>query len=229
MPAVKVDPQRMYPALALATVLAGMADHQRAHQVTETALIGALAAQVWQSRNDLSPTDLALLLTMLGTAAAGGWNMATSTHQPDPHGVRSGFLRGVAGFSVSQAATLALLHRSGATSHAGQWPVRALLTGVGLSLIAARDPRNVPALSGYGALLNAAALLAAHPHVNERSGRLGRGGWFFLTSDLLILVRRYLLRGRAERAVTEGVMLALYAGAQRELVSGLLEQRRAGP
>lgn len=222
-------PQKAFPLLAVATVLAGMADHERAHQVAEVSLIAALLAEVLNQRDTLDPADLTLLLASLSAAGTGGWFIATSTHQPDPHGMNAGFLRGVAGFSVSQAATLALLVRRGAGPHAGEWPLRGALAVAGLTLVGLRDRRNLLPLAGYGSLLSAAALLSAHPDVNRRSQALRRGGWCFLTSDLLILLRRYLLRGRTQRALTEGAMLALYAAAQHQLVTGLLEApRRAG-
>ncbi|WP_221089426.1 lysoplasmalogenase family protein [Deinococcus aquaedulcis] len=212
---------------AAATVAAGMADHARAHQTAETSLILALMTEVLAQAPARSRTDTALLLGALGASGLGGLHIATATHLPDPQGYPAGFRRGAAWYALAQTAYLGLLWRHGARPHAGAWPLRLGAAGLGLGLLLRHDRASLPTLSGYGTLLSGMALLAADPRLAPAAGRALRvGGWLFVASDLLILVRRYLLRGRLSRALAEGLMLALYASAQRRLMDGLLELTR---
>ncbi|PTA68404.1 lysoplasmalogenase family protein [Deinococcus arcticus] len=212
---------------AAATVVAGMADHTRAHQAAESALILTLMAGVLARAPERSGRDTALLVGALAASGLGGLHIATATHLSDPQGHPAGFRRGAAWYALAQAAYTGLLWRRGARPHGGAWPLRAAAASVGLALLLRGDRASLPALSGYGTLLSGMALLAADPRLAPAAGRhLRRGGWLFVASDLLILVRRFLLRGRLDRALTEGLMLALYAAAQRHLVDGLLQLTR---
>ncbi|GGK94940.1 lysoplasmalogenase family protein [Deinococcus radiotolerans] len=213
-----------------ATVLAGLLDRPREHQLAEAALIATLATEVARDHAARPPRDTLTLLLALGAAALGGVTIARSTHQPHPRGNPRAFRGGAAWYALAQLLTVTLLWRCGARPHAGGWPARAAGLLLGAGLLIRHDPASLPVLSGYGALLNVMALLTADPrlaHEHPEAARLlRRGGWQFVASDLLILVRRSLLRGRLSRALTEGLMLALYAAAQRNLTQGLLRLTR---
>lgn len=217
---------KAFRAAATATVLAGMLDRPRPHQIAEATLIATLAAEVARKEPGRDARDTLTLLLSLGAAALGGVTIARSTHQPDPHGNPGAFRGGAAWYALAQLLTVTLLWRRGARPHTGHWPARGAGLLLGAGLLIRHDPGSLPVLSGYGALLNLMALLAADPRLArahpDAARLLWRGGWMFVASDLLILVRRYLLRDRLSRALTEGVMLALYAGAQRNLTRGLL-------
>ncbi|MVN87331.1 hypothetical protein GO986_11175 [Deinococcus sp. HMF7620] len=212
---------------AAATVAAGALDNPRAHQAAEVSLILTLAAEVLARAPERHPRDTALLLGALGASGLGGFQIATATHLPDPQGHPAGFQRGAAWYALAQALYIGLLWGRGARPHTGHWPLRGAAAGVGLALLWRHDRASLPVLSGYGALLSLMALLAADPRLPpEASRHLRAGGWMFVASDLLILVRRYLRRGSLSRALTEALMLSLYAAAQRRLVDGLLTLTR---
>lgn len=213
-----------------ATILAGMLGRTRAHQLAEGTMIATLAAEVARHAPRREARDTLTLLLALGAAALGGVTIAGSTHQPHTRGNPRAFRGGAAWYALAQLLTVTLLWRRGARPHAGGWPARAAGLLLGAGLLIRHDPESLPLLSGYGALLNLMALLAADPHVTrthpDAARLLRRGGWMFIASDLLILVRRFLLRDRLSRALTEGLMLALYAAAQRNLTRGLLRLTR---
>lgn len=214
-----------------ATILAGYRDQQRAHQLTESGMMLALQAGLLRRSGQQDPVDTVLL--GLGTLAAtlGGWNIATASHLSDPRGNDAGFLRGVACFSVTQLCYIAVLGRHGARVRPGTLLPRALAGGVGLGLIAWKDPQKLPMLGGYGGLLLTMASLAADPALqgkldNRSASALNAGGWLFLGSDALIMLRRLVLQDPAVRNATEAVMLAAYAAAQRLLMDGMQELSR---
>lgn len=217
---------KAFRVAATATVLAGMLDRKRAHRIAETAMIATLAADVAREGTGRNARDTLSVLLSLGAAALGGVTIAGSTHQPDARGNPGAFWSGAAWYALAQLLTGTLLWRRGARLHNGHWPARGAGMLLGAGLLIRHDPASLPVLGGYGALLNLMALLAADPRLArthpDAARLLRRGGWLFVASDLLILVRRYLLRDRLSRALTEGVMLALYAGAQRNLTRGLL-------
>jgi uncharacterized membrane protein YhhN len=127
-----------------------------------------------------------------------------------------------------QAGYSALWWRRGARPRAAVAAPRvAAWLGAG-ALLCSRAPRLALPLSGYGAMLATAAVLASDPSLapeaktlagmnlpyHDPRTRLGLGALLFTASDGLIVLRRLFTRTRRTRRITEGIILATYAGAQ---------------
>ena len=146
--------------------------------------------------------------------------MNTSGRAGDP-GRRRVLMRwGAAAFAVQQAGLIRLLLADGARPR----PAPAGVAGATLAALAVLDAKGEgapdPVLTAYGVLLGSMSALATS------SGRrsLVWGGGLFLLSDATILVGEHLVKGRRQRAVVSGTILATYAAALALLVHGLRDE-----
>ncbi|MBU3066133.1 lysoplasmalogenase [Nocardia sp. NEAU-G5] len=210
-----------FAGAAVLTVAGALTGRDRLQWIAKPMMMPLLAADVVHSGRSLAPADRALLLGSLGAATVGDVLLI------DPDDDRR-LVAGASAFAVMQAGYSALWWRRGARPRAAVAAPRiAAWLGAG-ALLRRGAPRLALPLSGYGATLATAAVLASDPGLapeaktlagmNLPAGdprtRVGLGALLFTASDGLIVLRRLFARTPRARRITEGIILATYAGAQ---------------
>ncbi|WP_324192549.1 lysoplasmalogenase [Nocardia transvalensis] len=210
-----------YVGAAAATVFGAVTGRDRVQWVAKPLLMPLLAADVLHSGRGLAAADRALLLGSLAAATAGDVLLI------DPDDDRR-LVAGASAFAVMQTGYSVLWWRHGARPRGAVALPRVLAwLGAG-ALLRAQAPNLAGPLTGYGATLGTAAVLASDPqlapeaktvagmNIPARSprSRLGLGALLFTVSDGLIVLRRLFARTARSRRVSEGVILSTYAAAQ---------------
>lgn len=223
----------VFAGAAAATVAGAVLGIERLQQVAKPLIAPALGVRVMRRRTDLEPADTALLLGALAAATVGDVFMI----DPDDDKRLS---RGATSFAVMQAGYSTVLARHGGRpTPAAVIPRLASWAGAA-GLLRSRAPGVARTLAAYGLVLATTSTLSADPALapgastiggvvvpsGDRRSWLGLGGLLFTGSDGLIVVRKLFLRGKTERAVSEGLVLGTYAAAQLLLVEGMLASGR---
>ncbi|NLE81729.1 MAG: lysoplasmalogenase [Rhodococcus sp.] len=223
----------VFAGATLATVAGAVVGNERLQQVAKPLIAPALGVRVLRRRADLEPVDTALLLGGLAAATVGDVFMI------DPDDDRR-LTSGATSFGVMQAGYSTLLARHGARPTTAALIPRLAGWAGASALLRSRAPEVAPTLTAYGLVLGTTSTLSADPSLApgasvvggmavpsaDRRSWLALGGLLFTSSDGLIVIRKLFLRGKTERAVSEGVVLGTYAAAQLLLVEGMLALRR---
>ncbi|MCP9622318.1 lysoplasmalogenase [Nocardia otitidiscaviarum] len=207
-------------AAAAVTVFGAVTGRDRWQWAAKPLMMPLLAAEVARDPK-LAATDRKVLLGSLAAATVGDVLLI------DPDDDRR-LIAGASSFALMQTGYATLWRRRGARPRAA---VAAPRVGAWLgaaALMRAKAPTVALPLTAYGATLGTAAVLASDPELapgarniaglnipnSDPRSRLGVGALLFTLSDGLIVLRRIFARGSRSRRVSEGVILATYAGAQ---------------
>ncbi|MGK8521021.1 lysoplasmalogenase family protein [Nocardia asteroides] len=210
-----------YLAAAAVTVYGAVTGREKAQWIAKPLLMPLLAADVAAEGSVLPPRERAVLIGSLGAATIGDILLI------DPDDDRR-LIAGASSFAVMQAGYSTLWWRMGGRPTAGVAMPRVAAWLGAAGLLRRRAPSVAAPLAAYGVTLGTAAVLASDPALAPATktvagvnipgadprSRLGLGALLFTISDGLIVLRRLFARGERARRVTEGVILATYAGAQ---------------
>lgn len=221
-----------YAGAAALTVTGALVGSDRMQWAAKPLLMPLLAADAVRGGSGLAPADRALLLASLAAATVGDVLLI------DPDDDRR-LVAGASAFALMQSGYAALWWRRGARPGvAVAVPRLAAWLGAG-ALLRRRAPRLAAPLSGYGATLAVAAVLASDPGLApgaktlagmnlpgpDPRTRLGLGALLFTASDGLIVLRRLFARTPRARRISEGVILSTYAAAQYLLTDPRVHER----
>ncbi|MBC7304178.1 MAG: lysoplasmalogenase [Nocardia sp.] len=209
-----------YLAAAAVTVFGAVTGRDRLQWVAKPMLMPLLAADSVTS-GGLAPDERRLLLGSLAAATVGDVLLL------DPDDDRR-LIAGASSFAIMQTGYSVLWWKRGARPQPAIALPRAIAWMGAAGLLSAKAPGLALPLTAYGATLGTAATLASDPalapdaknaaglnipNADPRS-RLGVGALLFTISDGLIILRRLFARDERTRRISEGVVLATYAGAQ---------------
>ncbi|MBH0778104.1 lysoplasmalogenase [Nocardia bovistercoris] len=217
----RVRPLRLgYAAAAAVTVFGAVTGRERWQVVAKPLLMPLLAADAAVSEFP-SGADRALLFGALGAATVGDVLLI----RPDDD---RRLVAGASFFGVMQLGYTALWLRRGARPTVANVVPRLAAWLGAAALLRAKSPAVALPLTGYGATLGVAAVLASDPALapgattlagvnlpgRDPRSRIGLGALLFTLSDGSIVLRRIFARTERSRRLTEGVVLGTYAAAQ---------------
>jgi uncharacterized membrane protein YhhN len=224
MPSRSALARTVWAAASAVTIAGALTDRPELQRFAKPLIVPALALGV-------RPPDAAQT-ALFGTGLAAATVGDVILLQPDDD---RRIVCGAGAFAVMQGAYSVLLvrRRARVTAPAAMPRVAGWLAAV--ALLRVRQTAVAAPLAAYGLALGTATTLASDPALAAESravggfvvpdrdprSRLALGALLFTLSDGMIVLRRALLTGERARRLTEGVVLATYAGAQLLLVEGM--------
>ncbi len=199
-------------------VVSSLFGWEKPRKVSKTILMPLLAADVWADRHHRDQTTTAALVAGLAAGWVGDLLLMPKNSSLNP---------GSAAFAVNHGVYSALLWRAGARPAWARVAARLPLLAGSLALTAAKLPKALPAVLGYGPVLASTSVLGDDRALvqgkepGDLAYGIGHGGNLFLISDGLLILNRVVGDDTKLGRLLDAAVMDSYIVAQIFLSDGI--------